>query len=543
MRKKVLTLGIDGATFDLILPWVEKGELPTLEKLIEEGSWSELQSTPLPLTAPAWVSFMTGKNPGKHGIYDFVRVTKDYKTVPISSRDIDSETILEIASYKGKRVISINVPITYPPFKINGYMISGMPASNLSDGITYPEEISKRIPEDYKMIPVEVYEGNNEEEILKELEHMLDVQLEVIKDFIKEKWDLFIVVFFATDVVSHWFWKYYDENHPLHREKYKRHKDAILRIYKRVDNCIGEILSLVDSDIYVLLMSDHGFGPLHRDIFINNWLVKKGYLKFKKNIITRIKLLAYKLGWTLENLYAISEKLKIAKLTVTMSEEKRQSLLKLLLSFSDVDWKRTKAYSMTNFGPIFINLKGREARGIVERGEEYRKLIEEIKEGLLEIIDDDGEKAIEKVYTKEELFSGKYLDYAPDIIYIPKGMKYTANRYFEFGSNKLFGKPHRDMSGDHRYNGIFVAKGPGIKRGFRFSDAVIWDIAPTILYLLGVGIPEDMDGRVLKEIFSKDVAPITKEEEMSMKKEQKRQLTAKEERKIKERLRGLGYVG
>jgi len=546
MRNRVLVIGIDSGTFDLITPWTEEGYLPNIARLINEGSWSELESTPLPLTGPAWTSFMTGKNPGKHGVFDFVRVTKDYKTLPINADDIDSKTIFEIVSQDKKKVISINVPITHPPQEVNGYMISGMPASDVSDGITFPEDAKERLPRDYLIIPKTVYEGDNEKEILDELDIMLKRQMEVVKDFIKEDWDLFMVVFFATDVVSHWFWKYHDKNHPLHRQEHEKYAGAILDIYQKVDESIGELLASIDSNTTVLVMSDHGVGPLHQDIFINNWLAKKGYLKFKKNLITRLKVLAHGLGWTLENLYSISQRLKLARKTVSMSEEGRNFLLKFLLSFSDVDWSRTKAYSMTNFGPIFINLKGREEQGIVEKGREYDELVNEIKDGLLQIKDPNGEHAIEKVFTKDELFHGKYFDFAPDIIYVPKDMKYTSNRYFEFGSNKLFGKPHRDMSGDHRYNGIFIARGDQIKEGLRFEGAKIYDLAPTILHLMEAGIPDDMDGRVLKEIFEEDSDIFLRDTEIieskKAEKRNKRRISPEEEKRIKERLRGLGYT-
>ena len=150
---RVLVIGIDGGTFDLIKPWSKAGYLPNISKLISEGSFGNLKSTPLPLTGPAWSSLITGKNPGKHGIFDFVKVTSDYKMIPITSEDIDSPTIFDIVSRSGKKVISINVPITYPPIKLNGYMISGMPAFNLKDGITYPPELSKELPKNYKILP------------------------------------------------------------------------------------------------------------------------------------------------------------------------------------------------------------------------------------------------------------------------------------------------------------------------------------------------------------------------------------------------------
>jgi len=182
--------------------------------------------------------------------------------------------------------------------------------------------------------------------------------------------------------------------------------------------------------------------------------------------------------------------------------------------------------------------------GAVNPGTEYKTLVDKIKKELYEIKDDNGDNLIEKVYTKDELFNGKHSDEAPDIIYIPKDMKYTANRYFEFASNKLIGKPHRDMSGDHRYNGIFIAAGRGIKRNFRFSGARIYDIAPTILYLMGLKIPEDMDGRVLSEIFENKIE-YNKERKYNSIKRKSSALSECEsiEDKIKERLRNLGYIG
>lgn len=538
---KVFVFCIDGGDFKFIKPWAKEGYLKNLAKFMREGSYSEMETTPLPLTAPAWVSFMTGKNPGKHGLYDFVKL-EGYQYTVTTSRDIKSETLLELLGNYNKKVISINLPYTYPPFKVNGIIVSGMPAFSLEGEITYPPDIHNLLKKiNYTLSPTRVYDGKNEEALLEELIEIAGKRKKLALELIKKPWDVFILHFLETDVASHWFYKHYDATHPLHRPGDEKYKDAIKKVYGEVDKAIGEILDNIDTeDIAIFIVSDHGFSPLHKEIYINNFLIEKGYLKLKRNIITRIRYFLHRCGWTIENLYSIVQKLGLASRTLTMSEEGRKFFFKFLLSLNDIDWKNTTAFSATNYGPIYINLKDKFPEGIVDE-KDYETIVSKLINELKEIKDGD-EIVITEIYRKEEIYAGEQLKYAPDIIFLTKDMRYSTARYFEFGSNKLFGKPERDQSGNHSKHAIFIAWGKNIKKTRIKNKVRIYDIMPTILYILGISIPDDVDGRVLEEILKNEKIKKTKEEIKKIKSRKKVHLDKKEEDLIKERLRMLGYT-
>jgi len=216
---------------------------------------------------------------------------------------------------------------------------------------------------------------------------------------------------------------------------------------------------------------------------------------------------------------------------------------KYFLSLSDVDWLRTKAYAVG--GQIFINLKGREPEGIVEPGVEYEGVRDEIIEKLKKLEDPlvNG-KVVGKVFKKEEIYSGRYLDRAADIIFLPRRAEMLAFADFEFSSNRLLEQPYA-ISGTHRMNGILLVAGKNIRKRVRIQGAAITDIAPTILCSLGLPIPDDMDGRVLTEIFNEDFLAASPIQYSSVSRTERRgrsEYSRDEEKEIVERLKSLGYL-
>jgi len=225
-----------------------------------------------------------------------------------------------------------------------------------------------------------------------------------------------------------------------------------------------------------------------------------------------------------------------------------QGLLKsLFLSFGDVDWSRTSAYSLGNIGQIYLNVRGREPQGIVERGMAYEALRKEIMAGLAVLRDPEtGEQVIEEIYRREEIYAGTHLDRAPDILFIPKNLEYFGFGEYEFGSNEVIEKVMRGISGTHRMNGVFMLRGHPIQRGVELKEASIIDLAPTILYLMGVPVPKDMDGQVIvegvkPEYIDLDSLPQIKTTTKPV--SDLEVLSPEEESQVLERLRGLGYVG
>ncbi|MBW2173068.1 MAG: alkaline phosphatase family protein, partial [Deltaproteobacteria bacterium] len=265
---RVYVLGLDGATFDLIAPWVSRGELPNMKRLMDEGSHGSLMSALPAHSAPSWSSFITGKNPGKHGIFDF---------------------IWAIASRYDKKVAVVNVPMTFPPEKVNGIMISGMDAPGIDSNFTYPTALSgeiKRIIGDYSLeAGLWSYINKGEINLAIEKQHeTIDKRFEVTKYLMNNyPWDLFVSVFTATDRVQHAFWKYMDPGHPLYRpEEAKKYGDAILNVYRKMDHIVGYLLDHLSEDTVLFIMSDHGAGLCsNKTLYLNNWLCKEGLLEYK----------------------------------------------------------------------------------------------------------------------------------------------------------------------------------------------------------------------------------------------------------------------
>lgn len=555
-KAKVLVIGLDGATFDLIGPWVAAGRLPTLARLMTTGVHGPLQSTFPPMTGPAWTSFATGTNPGKHGLYDWIaRQDNSYRFGPVTALDGKRPTLYGLLSAAGRRVCVFNVPMTYPPTPVNGLMISGMPAPNTNVTITYPAGLFSEILTavgDYILYPDpgQAYSDSGVAAFLQRLYRCTELRLKTLAYLRqREEWDFCMVVFNGTDTISHALWKYGDPNHPLHDQPgYAKHGQAILDYYCYLDQQLQPIVDSLDNNTTLILMSDHGFGPFHKFIHVNNWLIQQKLMHIRPGLIPRLKQTAFQLGFAPMNVYNALMKLGLGALKREVVRGQGQGLLKtLFLSFEDVDWRRTVAYSLGNIGQIYVNLSGREPLGAVRPGRDYEQVRDDIMGRLLELRDPaTGEQVVEAVYRREELYHGPQLERAADILFMPRRLEYFGFGEYEFGSHKIIEAMKRGISGTHRMNGIFIAYGAAIRPGTSPHQARLIDLAPTIHYLLGVPIPAGMDGRVLQEIIqpgSRPEAIISNDDHWQQTAGADGLLTEAEKETLSGRLRSLGYVG
>lgn len=552
MSHKVLVIGLDGATFDLITPWAEAGYLPILQKLMNEGAYGELESTIPPMTGPAWTSFATGTNPGQHRLYDWVaRESDSYEFIPVTALDGKAPTIYSLLSEAGKRVCAFNVPMTYPPTPVNGVMISGMPAPSTKNVITYPEPLFGEIMEavgDYILYPDpgRAYSDSGIDSFLERLYRCTELRIKTL-DYLRqrENWDFCMMVFNGTDTISHAMWKFMDENHPLHDpNKVAKYGTAIRDYYQLIDGHLGKIVDELDDDTTLIIMSDHGFGPFHQFIHVNNWLIKEGLMATRPGLIPTLKKNLFQLGFSPMNVYNTLMQFGLGALKREVVRGQGQGLMKtLFLSFDDVDWSRTKAYSLGNVGQIYVNVAGREPSGCVQRGEEYEQVRDTIIERLWQLRDPKtGEQVVEKIYRREEIYHGDYLDKAPDIVFIPTRMEYFGFGEYEFGSHHIIEPMKRGISGTHRMNGVFLAYGAGIRPGTT-HNAHITDLAPTIHHLLHVPIPKHMSGRVLQEALTDQRQPTYQTTDWHTHTPNGDSMTDEEMALVTERLRDLGYVG
>jgi predicted AlkP superfamily phosphohydrolase/phosphomutase len=555
---KVLIIGVDGATFDLIEPWVSEGKLPALAGLLEGGAHGILRSTPNTNSASAWVSFATGTNPGKHGIFYFDEpVFGTYQRRYLNGSFRRSKAIWNYASESGKNVGVMNVPMSYPAEPVNGFMIAGIDCPETwGKGFIHPPRLAQRLRSilgDYVIepgIPGLIKAGKKDAAV-----DLLLKTEEIRKRYAKYlmshfPWDLFIVVFRASDAVQHFFWKDMDPTHPEHTEEgFSRYGDSIFKIYQKIDCAISDLLNSA-GDATVFVMSDHGADFNQRGAeYLNPWLAEMGLLKYSENqnwreiFIRTIQALYH----FIDKRFSREIKLRLIKLLPRMREKVEAASV-----YQHIDWPATKVYSDGARDELWINLKGREPKGTVQPGEEYDRLRDFVIENLTKVKDiRNGEQVVRKAYRREEIYYGKHVHKAPDIFvewrqdFVISGLKSTdsiARSGYKVCSSS---KPPL-VSGGHRKNGIAIIRGPHIKRTHDFGHADIIDLAPTILYLLGLPVPKEMDGRILQEVIEeeywKEHPPVYHPIDTEYKSLSEEEYSQEERKKIWEKLKGMGYI-
>ncbi len=550
---RVLVIGLDGVPLNLIEGWAQKGLLPTFQRVMEKGAVGPLKSTVPPTSGPSWSSFMTGKNPGKTGIYDFLyRRQGTYHFPPVDTRRRDGKSLWRLLSEEGKRVGVINVPVSYPVEEVNGFLISGWMTPYVARDFIYPPELHEELEREighYRIYPTETFSEGRRKSFFSACDALLDLNTSTTLYLMdRHPWDFFMTVFFDTDRVLHQLWHCLDPTHPWHRPGDEEDKSGpVVRYFQRVDESLGRILERADDDTLVLIISDHGMGPAHNFIVLNNWLLEVGLLKLKDDLFRKFKTALFKGGFTLRNAHKLADYFGLAKHAEYKGLYSWDYLMKLVfLSFLDVDWPRSKAYSFgRHLGSIYINLKGREPEGAVEP-EDYEAVREEIIRLAKEFVHSKtGQPLIGQIHKREDLFHGPHLDWAPDLIMRSRDERNIFFGLADFGSNITVDTVYR-YSGMHRDYGMVMALGKGVRQRARIEGAEIVDLAPTILYALGLAIPTDMDGRPLKQAFEEEFLahlPLVYSEASSATGSQDSSYSEEEEREIKGRLKGLGYLG
>jgi predicted AlkP superfamily phosphohydrolase/phosphomutase len=570
---RVLVLGLDGATWSLLRPWIDQGNLPNLGVLQREGVSAVLRSTLPPITSAAWTAFSTGKNPSGTGIYDFYsREPNTYLVRPVTRLQVNGISLWKQLSHYGRKTIAINVPMTYPAENDpNILMIAGIPAPHAhSQGFTNPPDLFERFQVDRDRYRITVrlpdYE-NRWMELISDLKKMVRERLSVAEILIQKEWDLFFVHFYATDIVQHAFWRFIDINHPQYDEgNAVMYGNGLLEIFSEVDRALGKLLKQVDlGHTMIFVMSDHGFGPNACTIHINRWLQDMGFLRLYPPL-TRLawklsKILLSKLGLPSERMIGKGMRLlgfipglvlpmgiqlgMIRALQHLLSHSPRWSNLLYLWDyrqmFEGMNWKRTRAYSIGTTGLIHVNLRGREPQGVVSPGREYEDVRDAIAAGLLSLTDRNGQKLLDRVYRKEEIYHGPLLYEAPDLIPLSE----TMGCYFYpfLDREGIVTEAESFRTGNHRIDGILVVNGPSIKKKQRMDKINLMDIAPTILYALGVPLSRDMDGSVAQEIFEPQFLAEHPIQELKIKELSinDRTLSTDDEVQMAKKLKDLGY--
>ncbi len=422
-HNKAIVVGIDGVSCRLLNRFTKEGLMPNLADIVSKGTITDMTASIPEISSTSWTTFMTGVNPGKHGIYGFMELQKgSYKWRFPNSADIKSKTLWEIAGEQGKKSIVLNVPSTYPARPLNGILTAGFVALDLKKA-TYPDmayeylkNIGYRMDVDIKKVQESV------QALALDIEEAFTIREKAILYFLdNHAWDLFIGVITETDRLHHYLWSALeDEKHPQH--------NFFLDFYRKLDTFLGKMYERAGDDIPFIILSDHGSIGIKQEIYLNAWLKENGYLKFKK-----------------ENPETFEDMLPESKTFV-------------------LDPAR-----------FYIHSKGKYPQGNVT-SDEYYNLRQKLKEELL-LLSVNGEKVIRSVFLKEGLYSGNLVDEAPDLVALPYegyDLKGAINKTQISGKGFLTGGHTRD-------DAVFY-----INRKINVTNINIIDVAPTITSLLKI---------------------------------------------------------
>lgn len=550
MRPRVLVIGLDGATWDVLNPLMREGRLPHLTQLLDKSAQGVLMSSIPPVTAAAWTSFSTGKNPGKHGLVDFIYFPQHgYRVTIANSTTRHAATIWNLLSERGLRVGVVSVPMTYPPEKVNGVMVTDMMTPNANVQYTYPPELKQELLDKVGPFVITPGEGGLPSRPLQYLEKVrADVKASAeyaLYLLDKEPYDFFMYVFGVVDVLQHQYWYLIQTDPRRLSESDRAIREKVLAIFTQVDEGVGEMVKRADNETLIVLMSDHGFGPMHGFMHVNNFLLERGYLVLKTGGMSALKRALFRAGVTPQNVHLTLKSLKLDLRRKFNRGRAYGTLRRFFLSFDDVDWTRSRAFALGHIGQIYINLQGRQPSGIVKSGAEYDALRDQLRADLLALQHPQtGEPLIARVLNREEIYHGDLLDNTPDLLLLPADFKYVAFGESEFASNKIVG-PTLGHTGHHRLEGIGALAGAQVQAGAQLQNASLLDLAPTILYALGLPIPPDMDGRVLTEAFTPEFVNQTVlnyDTAAAVRTDFGGTYSEEEEAEVTQRLADLGYV-
>jgi predicted AlkP superfamily phosphohydrolase/phosphomutase len=481
---KVLIVGLDGATWSLFAPWAESGRMPALAALMRRGTWGRLRSTVPALTLPAWSTFMTGKNPGAHGVYGFRRLpwNRYEGTGLANARDLRTTTIWDVGAAAGRRIGVINVPPSYPIRPVKDGFVVGCMLTPPGEVFTSPEDVARDLGEyeidlpppknlrrsdaDYRPRALAYLDG-----MARQTRVRADATLRVMA---ARPVDALCVVFYAPDRVQHYFWEYVDPAR-MARPDEPAVRDAVLRVYDELDRGLGRLVDAVGPDTSIVLLSDHGFGDKPaRSVRINRWLADHGHLRRRPL-------------WTMRR--------RVVRKLFPEPWRSRYDTTDFIL----VDRARSHAWAETIFtgtAGVWINVRGRYPQGCVAPGAEYETVRETIRRGLADLRDEEGRPVFAHVRRREDVYHGPFVDEAPDLVVecTPRyGVLFESLRR-ELRSPDLFG-PFEELgyTGTHDPDGLYLFAGPPFAALGQGDDHGIEAIAPTVLYALDVPIPRDLE--------------------------------------------------
>lgn len=548
MKRRILIIGLDGATFDVINPLIEEGRMPNVAGLIAAGVSGCMLSTVPPISGPAWISLATGMKPERTSIYDFTyRKDESYQLHHITSADYAGRAVWDYLGNAGKRVGILNYPMFFPPYPVNGFITTGLGASD-GDEFTCPaalkQDLNRAAGGKYELqVGYHNVRYENTELFLNDLQRVLVKKLRAATCLAKEKqWDFFWFVLSETDWLQHLMWQYLDHQRLDSNAQSRRgFRERFKELWGLIDQAIGELCAIVGPQTNIVVVSDHGFGP-NKEVFkLNVWLEREGYLIWRRSkcrVFEDAKEAICRHG------RAFARAIRLHRLAPGLYGHGRVTKDKLIEKVIDqIDLDKSVAFDPGHtipFGGIYINDQ------LVTSPRKREELSREIEEKLHDWA--DANKVGVETWRRSDS-SAVRANTGPDVLVGIDDWGCVVLK--EHLSGEVFERrPYSSRhTGSHRMNGIFVAAGPDIRRG-TVETVHLYDIAPTILHLFNVPVPADMDGRVREDIISDDFlrahpAGLPNETAGNKCREttsRAREMTEQEKDFVQKQLKDLGYM-
>ena len=454
---KLLVVGLDSAAPALVDRW--RGELPTLSGLIERGAYGQMLSTHPPITVPAWTSMMSSRDPGELGVYGF-RNRKDHSYDGYSfatSAHVKVPRLWDWLGGAGMHTVVLGVPQTYPPSPVNGEMVTCFLTPSTQSRYTHPPALQAEVEEvtGGYVLDVEDFRTADKAGLLRRVYEKTDKHLALAKHLVRTRpWDFFMLVEMGVDRIHHGFWSHMDPAHPKY-EPGNPFEHAIRDYYRHVDAELGELLSLCPRDTLVLVVSDHGAKKMDGGICFNEWLIREGHLRLTD---------------------APTKPTPIAR--------------------AGIDWSRTRAWGDGGYyGRLFMNVRGREPAGTIDPAD-YERVRSDLIAGIAAIADPAGRTIGSRAYRPEELYR-EVKGVAPDLIVYFGDLDWRSVGAVGMGGIHTFENDTGPDEANHDWRGIFVLSTAGAEAPLhgRLADVSIYDVAPTLLRLLGQPVPDGLVGR------------------------------------------------
>jgi len=545
MAERVLVIGLDGGTWTVLRPYMAAGLLPTLSKLWDRSYRATLRTTLPAVTPVAWTSLATGVNPGKHRIFGFGTfrgVADEYVSQPTHRRNIARPTLWRILSDHHCPSRIVNVPMTYPPEPIEGSIVTGMFTPGPDSPYTWPPELKDELAaaglrpkfatdlvrrmdagQDIGLSKALAGDANA---FLDDVDDMTRRQHQIARYLIGKDWRLFMKVYLATDLIQHFLW---DDLLPPAGETGSPRARRIARSLRLVDDCVGELIDLAGPDTTIMLVSDHGFGRCGGQFALGQWLAERGYAAYRRRSLGALARRAVR---------ALGLNVPVRRILGGSRADRMSGRTLPLL------WTKTKAFvdDGTAGVALRINTRGAFREGIVEPGQPYERFRDELIEALeaLRIDGVDG-APIPRALKREDVYHGPYVGEAPDILLVPNADALIVFVNGQPGEPLLRLVPER--VGEHLLEGICLIAGRGVRADRELHHADITDVLPTVLALLGVPVPEDVDGRVLAGAFAQPPKATIQATPSQVDPDADEPVFSEAERRaIEQRLRNLGYL-